>query len=166
MIQIYTGKGKGKSTAAFGLALRAAGAGLRVYIGQFLKAGSFSEIKALKKFKNITVEQFGAGTFIKGAARKIDRDLSARGLERAQEVLHKNYDVVILDEIIVALNLKLVPLKEMVSLIKDLPAKVELVLTGRGCPKRLVKLADLASEVRELKHYHGKGIRARRGIEF
>ncbi|MFZ5799823.1 MAG: cob(I)yrinic acid a,c-diamide adenosyltransferase [Candidatus Omnitrophota bacterium] len=166
MIHIYTGEGKGKTTAALGLALRAAGAGLRVYIGQFLKRGCFSEIKALKKFKNITVEQFGSGTFVKGAARKKDRDLSVRGLAKVKEILHEDYDVVILDEIIVALNLKLVSWEKTVSLINDLPSKVELVLTGRGCPRELLRLADLVSEIREIKHYLRRGIRSRRGFEL
>jgi cob(I)alamin adenosyltransferase len=167
VIQIYTGKGKGKTTAALGLALRAAGAGMKVYIGQFIKSGGYSELKALKKFKNIKVEQFGRGCFIKGEPAKKDIDLAAAGLKKSRQVIaSKKYGLVILDEINIALKLKLLKLDEVVELVKKTPAKIELVLTGRSCYFQLIKLADLVSEVKEKKHYYKKGVKARKGIEY
>lgn len=167
MIHVYTGNGKGKTTAALGLALRAAGAGLKVYIGQFLKGKNYSELKALKKIKNIKVEQFGRGCFIKKAPTKKDITLAKNGLEKVNKIVAgRIYNVVILDEINVALNLKLLELNDIVELIKKTPRDLELILTGRYANPKILKLADLVSEIREIKHYFKKGVRARKGIEF
>lgn len=167
MIQVYTGNGKGKTTAALGLALRAQGAGLKVYIGQFVKRGCYSEIKALKKLTNIKVEQFGAGCFIRRVPVKDDLDLAGQGLARIEKIIAgKIYDLVILDEINVALKLKLVALSSVIRLIKKTPHKTELVLTGRNAHPEIIKLADLVSEIKDKKHYYAKGLKARRGIEL
>ena len=167
MIQVYTGNGKGKTTAAFGLALRAAGAGLKVYIGQFLKGRNYSELKTLKKIKNIKVEQFGRRCFIKKAPDKKDIILAKSGLEKIKKIIaKKNYDMVILDEINIALKLKLLDLKEVIKLIKKTPKNLELILTGRYAPSAILKIADLVSQIKEVKHYYKKGIKARKGIEF
>lgn len=167
MIQVYTGNGKGKTTAAFGLALRAAGAGLKVYIGQFLKGGNYSELKTLKKIKNIKVEQFGRRCFIKKTPDKKDIILARKGLEKIKQIIAKrNYDIVILDEINIALKLKLLDLKEVIKLIKKTPKNLELILTGRAAPSAILKIADLVSQIKEVKHYYKKGIKARKGIEF
>ncbi|MDD5130494.1 MAG: cob(I)yrinic acid a,c-diamide adenosyltransferase [Candidatus Omnitrophica bacterium] len=166
MIQVYTGNGKGKTTAALGLALRASGAGLKVYIGQFLKGRCYSEIKALKK-NRIKVEQFGRSCFIKKSPEKLDVQMALSGLKRINEIiLAKKYHVVILDEINVAVKLGLIPLADLLELIKDVPKNIELVLTGRDAHLKLVKSADLVSQIKEVKHYYAKGIKARRGIEF
>jgi len=166
MIQVYTGNGKGKTTAALGLALRASGAGLNVYIGQFVKGRCYSEIRALKKNK-IKVEQFGRGCFIKKTPGKIDVQMALSGLKRINEIiLARKYQVVILDEINVAVKLELIPLSDLLKLIKDTPKNMELVLTGRDAHLRVIKLADLVSQVKEIKHYYAKGVKARRGIEF
>jgi cob(I)alamin adenosyltransferase len=166
MIQVYTGGGKGKTTAALGLALRAAGAGLKVYIGQFIKGKDCSEIKALKELKNITIELYGRGCFIGRKADIRDIILAKSGLNKAIKVISSGkYDVVILDEINIALHCKLLSLKEVIGLIKLTSKKTELILTGRNAHTQVIKMADLVSEVREIKHYYKKGIKARKGIE-
>lgn len=167
MIQVYTGNGKGKTSAALGLAIRAAGAGLKIYIGQFLKGKKSSELKSLKKISNIKVEQFGSKCFIKRGPTKKDRELAKKGLIKVKEILtRKLFDVVILDEINVALNLRLISQKEVIELINNMPKKIELILTGCNAPKKIIRIADLVSEIKELKHYFKKGIKARRGIEY
>jgi cob(I)alamin adenosyltransferase len=167
MIQVYTGNGKGKTTAALGLAIRAAGAGQKVYIGQFLKGRPYSELKSLKKFKNITVEQFGRVCFIKKEPAQIDIDLACAGLKKVWSIAKGGkFALIILDEINVALDLKLLECREVLRLIKSFPKKTEIVLTGRNAPKEILKAADLISEIKEIRHYFGKGRKARRGIEY
>ena len=167
MIQVYTGNGKGKTTAALGLAVRAAGAGLKVFIGQFAKGRDYSELSVLKKIKNIKVGQFGSACFIKKIPDKKDIALAESGLERIKKIIDKRiYDVVILDEINIAIKLKLLKLKDIIGLIKTSPKKTELVLTGRYAHPKIIKIADLVSEVKDIKHYYKKGTKARRGIEF
>lgn len=167
MIQVYTGNGKGKTTAAFGLALRAAGAGLNVYIGQFTKGRSCSEHIALKRINNIKLEQFGRECFIQDKPRQMDAKFARQGMEKIKKIIAcRNYQVVILDEINIALKFKLVSLKDVLNLIKLTPKNIELVLTGRYAPARLIKSADLVSQIKEVKHYYVQGVKARRGIEF
>jgi len=166
-VQVYTGDGKGKTTAAFGLALRAAGAGLKVYIGQFLKNGIYSELKSIDRFKGlIKIEQFGGKRFIGREIKEEDRELAKKGFERIKEIIFSGeYDVVILDEINVALYLKLLPEKDLLDVIKDKPSHVELVLTGRYVSPQIIQVADLVTEMRKIKHYFSKGVKARKGIE-
>ena len=167
LVQIYTGNGKGKTTAALGLALRAAGAGLNVYIGQFIKNKAYSEIKTLKKIKNIKIEQYGRGCFIKKKPKKIDVEYAQRGLSKAQNnIVSGKYDIVILDEANIALDLGLIKIKDVFNLIKHKPISVELILTGRYCPRKLLKYAGLVTEMKEVKHPYRKGIKARLGIEY
>ena len=167
MIQVYTGNGKGKTTAALGLALRAAGAGLNVYIGQFAKGRCYNEIKALKKIDNIKVEQFGRHCFIKKSPEKIDQQMALAGLKRLNEIIGKRkYQMVILDEINIVVKLGLISLNDLLKLIKNTPKNIELVLTGRYAHPKIIKLADLVTQVKEVKHYYAKGVKARQGIEF
>jgi cob(I)alamin adenosyltransferase len=167
MLQVYTGNGKGKTTAALGLALRASGAGLNVYIGQFAKGRNYNELKALKKIDNIRVEQFGRRCFIKKTPEKIDIQMAQAGLKRLNEIISaRKYRVVILDEVNIAVKLKLIPLSGLLELIKHTPKNIELVLTGRYAHPEIVRLADLVSQVKEVKHYYAKGVKARPGIEF
>lgn len=167
MIQVYTGNGKGKTCAAFGLALRASGAGLKVFIGQFVKEGCFSETMALKKLRNIDIEQFGNKLFIKRGPKKRDIESAKRGFKKIQDIIScKIYDVVILDEINVAIKKNLLNLKEVINLIQKTPKKTELILTGRHAHPEVIKIADLVSEIKEIKHYFKKGVKARRGIEY
>ena len=167
MIQVYTGNGKGKTTAALGLAIRALGAGFNVYIGQFAKGRAYSELTILKDIKNIEVEQFGRRCFIRAKPDKEDISLACDGLQRARKViLGGKYRLVILDEINIAIKFKLISLKEVVALLKDAPKDIEIVLTGRYASLQILKLADLVSEIKEKKHYYNQGVKARKGIEF
>ncbi len=167
LVILYTGEGKGKTTAALGQALRAAGAGLKVYICQFLKNGCYCELTALKKFKNIKVEQFGRAFFIRKSPTQKDRESAKRGLNKAKEVISAGfYDMVILDEINAALKLGVLKLGDVLLLIKNASRKTELILTGRQAHPRILKAADLVSEIKEVKHYYKKGVKARKGIEF
>jgi cob(I)alamin adenosyltransferase len=166
-VQVYTGDGKGKTTAALGLALRAAGYDLKVFIAQFIKGRRYSEIKALEKFKdNIEVRQYGRGFFIKKEPSEKDIDLAEKGLEEIKALLSSGkYDVVILDEINVATYFNLFKVKDVTDLINLKPDDVELVLTGRRVGQQVIEMADLVTEMREIKHYFKKGVMGRKGIE-
>ena len=166
-VQVYTGNGKGKTTAAIGLAIRAAGAGLKVFIGQFIKMGDYSEIKALKRYTDlITVEQFGLGRFANGKPSPEDITAAHQGIERVREIMaSKEFKIVILEEANVAVMLGLIAVQDLISLIVKKPYEIELVITGRGASTRIIEIADLVTEMRVLKHYFQKGVRARVGIE-
>jgi cob(I)alamin adenosyltransferase len=167
LIQVYTGNGKGKTTAALGLAIRAAGAGFNVYIGQFAKGRAYSELTALKSIKNIQVEQFGRRCFIRAKPDKEDVRLAADGLKRVKKlILSGKHRLVILDEINIAIEFKLVNSREVSAILKSAPRNTEIVLTGRYASPEILKLADLVSEIKEKKHYYNKGVKARKGIEF
>jgi len=166
LIQVYTGNGKGKTTAALGLALRAAGAGLKIYIGQFVKGKYCSELNSLKKIKNIRIEQFGRACFIKRKPTKKDLEFAQTGLKKIREIIAQGaYDLVMLDEINIALKLNLIKLKDVLDLIKKTPKNIELILTGRYAPGAILKAADLVTEMKAIKHYYKKNVKARRGIE-
>lgn len=166
-VQVYTGDGKGKTTAMLGLALRAYGAGLRIYIGQFIKDGDYSEVKAIREYlPGVKLEQYGGG-FIFGGPSRADEDLAAEGFKKAKTAVFSGlYDMVMLDEINVAVHLGLIDVADVVELIKNKPQNVELILTGRDATKEVIDLADLVSEITEVKHYFTKGIMARDGIEM
>ena len=168
-IQIYTGNGKGKSTAALGQAVRAAGFGLKTYIAQFMKEYPYNELISLKHLSEwISIEQFGGDEFVykKELPGKEELAKAQKGLKTAREkMLSGEYDLIILDEAIVAIYFKLIETKDLVKFIKIQPANVELILTGRYCPEELIDLADLVTEMKEVKHYYQKGITSRRGIE-
>ena len=166
-VQVYTGDGKGKTTAALGLAVRAAGAGLRVYIAQFIKTGETSEIKALQRFADqIRVEQFGAGGFIRGRPSSADIRAAERGLQRVGEALREGkFDVVILEEANVAAALGLFTAATLLELVAKRPAHVEVVITGRNAAAEIVDAADLVTEMKAVKHYYRQGVQARLGIE-
>ena len=166
-IQVYTGNGKGKTTAALGLAIRAAGAGLKVFIAQFIKMGDYSEIKALKRFKDlITVEQFGSGRFIKGKPSASDIEAARKGLEKIKAAFTSGqHNVVIMEEANVATKVGLLSVEDILEIIVEKPKDVELVITGRGADSRIIENADLVTEMKEVKHYFQKGVKARIGIE-
>ena len=166
-VQIYTGDGKGKTTAALGLALRAAGAGLRVYFGQFIKNGDYSELTGLARFADcITVAQFGLGRFVGREPAPADREAAQRGLQAIRRALVSGaYDLVIADEANVAVALGLIEPDDLVALIDQRPEQVELVLTGRGAPDAVLARADLVTEMRCVRHYYDRGVLARQGIE-
>ena len=166
-IQVYTGKGKGKTTAALGLALRAAGAGLKVFIAQFIKMGEYSEIKALKRFNDlITVEQFGSGRFIKGKPSSSDFKAARKGLDKIKAVFKSGrHNMVIMEEASVAVSLGLLSVDDILEIMVERPDNVELVITGRDADSRIIIEADLVTEMKEVKHYFQKGVKARIGIE-
>ncbi len=165
-IQVYTGSGKGKTTAALGLALRASGAGYNIFIGQFIKGMKYSELKTVADIKNIQLEQFGRNCFIKGDPEPEDIRQARQGLERSAEILQAgNYQLVILDEATIALKYELFDLEELMEVINARAAGVEVVITGRDAPEKLIATADLVTEMKEIKHYYRQGVKARRGIE-
>ncbi|MEJ2111132.1 MAG: cob(I)yrinic acid a,c-diamide adenosyltransferase [Acidobacteriota bacterium] len=166
-VQIYTGNGKGKTTAAFGLALRAAGAGLPVFIAQFIKEGEYSEVRAFRRFEDlITLRQYGCGRFVHGAPSEEDVRAAAKGLEEVRKVLRSGeYRVVILDEAVIATFFDLFTVEDLLRLIDEKPEDVELLITGRNADPRLVERADLVTEMCEVKHYYTEGVQAREGIE-
>ncbi len=167
-VHLYTGNGKGKTTAAVGLALRAAGAGLKVFIAQFAKGVETSEVRLLKNAsKQITIKQVGRRSFIKRNPAKIDCTLAVNGLAMVEKIMASGrYDVVILDELCIACCYNLIPIRKILDTIKNRPEKVEVIITGRNAPKELVQAADLVTDMREIKHYYNSGVKARKGIEY
>lgn len=166
-IHIFTGNGKGKTTAALGLSIRAAGAGLKVYFAQFIKKGDYSEIKALRRFSDqITVRQFGLDRFIKNNPALEDIEAARDGLKQIEKVMAANeYNIIVLDEANVAVKLGLLTEQDLIHLINNKPYEMELVITGRYASPQMIDLADLVTEMRPVKHYYEKGVAARVGIE-
>ena len=166
-VQVYTGDGKGKTTAALGLAVRAAGAGLKVYMAQFIKQGPYSEIKGLQALSScISVEQFGCGGFIKGQPSAQDVAAARKGLEKVTSILTAgHHQVVILDEANVAVALGLFSEKTLLDTIAAKPHAVEIIITGRGATPKIMAAADLVTEMKAIKHYYKNGVQARLGIE-
>ena len=166
-IQVYTGNGKGKTTAAYGLALRAVGAGMKVFIAQFVKGGEYSEHKVIEKFKDeITLKRYGRRRFIDEEPDREDISLAAEGLKEAMEILKSGeYRVVILDEANIAVHLNLFPVSKLLKIMDAKPDHVELVITGRNADPRVLERADLITEMNAVKHYFDSGVQARIGIE-
>ncbi len=166
-VQLYTGDGKGKTSAALGLALRAAGHGLRTYIGQFMKGQHYGELDALCDHPCITIEQYGEPRCIRREEVTPEHVAQARrGLERAlQAMLSGQYDIVVLDEVNVSIWSGLLTVAEVLAFLDRRPANVEVVLTGRRAPPELIARADLVTEMHEVKHYYQQGVMARDGIE-
>jgi cob(I)alamin adenosyltransferase len=166
-IQVYTGNSKGKTTAALGLALRAAGAGLKVFIAQFIKKRRCSEHKALDRFKDlITVKQYGTGFLKGGRSAKSETKAAQKGFEEVKSIIaSKTYDMVVLDEINVAIHHNLLNVEDIVDMLNSRPSNIEVVLTGRYADEKIIEMADLVTEMKEIKHYYKKGVKARKGIE-
>jgi cob(I)alamin adenosyltransferase len=168
-IQVYTGNGKGKTTAAIGQAVRAAGAGMKSYIIQFMKEYPYSELNSLQHLSDlITIEQKGGDEFVYKRELPSEEEKTAvlNALKKAEEImLGGSYDIVILDEILVTVYFKLLETDDIVSFITKKPESVELILTGRYAPEEIIKLADLVTEMKEIKHYYSEGVASRKGIE-
>lgn len=166
-VQVYTGDGKGKTTAALGLALRAAGHGMRTYIGQFMKGQHYGELDALRDHPHITIEQYGDPRCIRHEEVTPEHVAQARrGLERArQAMLSREYAIVVLDEANVAIWFGLLEVGEVLGFLDERPETVEVVLTGRRAPEELIERADLVTEMRAVKHTYERGVGARKGIE-
>lgn len=165
-VQVYTGNGKGKTTASFGLALRAAGAGKRVFIGQFVKGMHYSELDIVPKLETIEIRQYGRDCFIRKEPSESDIRCAKEGLAEMAEILKSGkYDVVIMDEANIALFYKLFTFEELKQAVCNRAEGVEVIVTGRYAPQELIDMADLVTEMREIKHYYTKGVEARVGIE-
>lgn len=166
-IQVYTGNGKGKTTAAFGLALRAVGAGLKVYIAQFVKGMEYSELKSVERLSDsITLRQYGLGFFINRKPDREDIRAAREGLKEVREnMCSGKYDLIILDEANIATHYGLFSVEDLLDFIGAKPENVELVITGRMADSRIIESADLVTEMKEIKHYYHGGVEARIGIE-
>ena len=166
-VQIYTGNGKGKSTAAIGLALRAAGSGIKVLIGQFVKSMKYAEIRLIEsRIPEIETQLLGEGCFIRRAPSEADRLAAESGLAHLKEKMCSGkYDLIILDEVGIALHYQLLTCEALLAFLDARPSHVELVLTGRYIPQEILDHADLITEMREVRHYYSQGVEARDGIE-
>ncbi|OGR11988.1 MAG: cob(I)yrinic acid a,c-diamide adenosyltransferase [Desulfobacterales bacterium RIFOXYA12_FULL_46_15] len=166
-IQIITGDGKGKTTSAIGLAVLTVGAGGKVFIGQFLKSGDYSEINAFKKMgTQITVEQYGLGRFVKGHPTTDDIEAGMKGYRRVKKVIEKGgHDLVILDEGNLAVKYNIFSEQNLLDLFEKKPDHVEIVVTGRDASPLVIDRADVVLEMKAVKHYLQKGVKARAGIE-
>lgn len=169
LIMVITGNGKGKTTSAFGQALRAVGQGYKVCIIQFMKGRKYGEILAIEKYiPNISIFQCGLDTFVtKDNPSPEDVELAKQGMEKAREVLkEQKYDMIILDEINVAVDFKLVPEQEVIDLLKIKSPESTLILTGRYASDKIMKIADTVSDVTEVKHHYYAGVKGQAGIEY
>lgn len=169
-VQVYTGNGKGKTTAALGLALRAAGRGLRTYVAQFMKKGEYGELLAVRErlADMITIEQFGLPEFHhrEQGVSEAETRAAGLGLAAAEAALRGGaFRVVVLDEVNTLLHFGIVPVERVLALLDLRPPQVELVLTGRYAPQAVLDRADLVTEMREERHYFQRGVTARDGIE-
>ena len=166
-VQVYTGDGKGKTTAALGLALRAVGAGLKVFMGQFVKGMEYSELKSLARLSpQLVVKQYGRKKFVHNKPEDEDLRAARAGYEEVRKIVQSGeYDLVILDEATIAVYFNILTIEDMLALIDEKPDSVELVFTGRKADPRLIEKADLVTEMKEIKHYYRKGITAREGFE-
>lgn len=166
-VHVYTGNGKGKTTAAIGLAIRAAGAGMRVFIAQFVKGMHYSELDALDRYADrITLKQYGRECFIEKEPEEEDIQAARKGLEEVKGILASgDYQMVILDEANIATRYNLFSPDELIEVVRSKPEAVELVITGRNADPKVVALADLVTEMKEIKHYYNRGVQARAGIE-
>jgi len=166
-IQVYTGDGKGKTTAALGLALRAAGAGARVFIAQFAKGRPTAELAALQRFSDlITIKRYGREHFIMGEPEPEDVQAAQQGLQEVQQAIASgDYSLVILDEANIAVDLGLFSADALLTVIEAKPKQVEIIITGRNAHERIIDRADLVTEMRQVKHYYTRGVAARHGIE-
>ena len=169
LVMVLTGNGKGKTTSALGQAIRAIGHGFKVSMIQFMKGRKYGEIIAAEQYlPDFKVENYGLDSFVmKDNPAPVDIELAQKGLERARElIMSEGYDMIILDEINVALDFKLISLEETLELIKNKPPKLNLILTGRNAHPEIIEFADMVSEVQEIKHHYTSGIKDRAGIEF
>ena len=169
LVMVITGNGKGKTTSAFGQALRAIGQGYRVCMIQFMKGRKYGEVIALEKYlPDLKLYQFGLDSFVmRDNSAQVDIDLAREGFDKAKEVIQSGeYDMVILDEINVAVDFCLILEEDMINLVRSKPPELDLILTGRYASDKLIEIADLVSEVTEIKHHYNAGIKDRAGIEY
>ena len=168
LIHLYTGPGKGKTTAALGLALRSLGQGNRVLIVQFMKGRSdFGELEALRLLPSVQVVQFGRPDFVdRDKPDPKDVDAAQQGVVFAETAFREGYDLIVLDEIVCAVDFSLLDVDQVIHLLRAKPDTLELVLTGRNAPQALIDLADYVTVMQEIKHPFTRGISARKGVEY
>jgi len=165
-IQVYTGNGKGKTTAALGITLRAICAGNKVFFGQFMKGQHYSELNAPEILSGLDMEQFGGVCFVKGNPTEKDFEDARKGLDKMRDILRsEKYDIVVFDEINTALFFKLLTVEEVLEALDLKSEKTEVILTGRYAPQEIIDRADLVTEMKEIKHYYNDGVNSRVGIE-
>lgn len=165
-IQVYTGNGKGKTTAALGLSVRAVCSGKKVFFGQFVKGMKYSELEAVKFLPNFKIQQFGRNTFIFDKPTKADIEAANQGLREIEQILISGeYDVVIMDEVNIAIFFELFSDDDVIEVLNKKADNVEVILTGRYATEKIIDRADLVTEMKEIKHYYTQGVQARKGIE-
>ncbi|MCG8335646.1 MAG: cob(I)yrinic acid a,c-diamide adenosyltransferase [Proteobacteria bacterium] len=166
-VQVYTGNGKGKTTAALGLTLRAVGAGYKIFIGQFVKGMTYAELESLGRLtEQVTVRQYGRDVFIRNNPKPEDIEKAKAGLDEIRAAATSGeYQVVIMDEGNIATSLKLIDVDDILELIETKHEGTELIITGRNADPKLIERADLVTEMKEVKHYYKEGVKARVGIE-
>ncbi len=168
-VQVYTGNGKGKTTAALGLTLRAVAHDMRVYIAQFMKGQDYGELHVIRDRLGdlVTIEQFGTPKFVRtGQISDEDHELARKGLDKVKEALfERDYKIVIMEEANIAMYMGLLDKRDVLELIRNKPEEKELIITGRYAPQEIIDAADLVTEMVEVKHYYQKGVMARPGIE-
>jgi len=168
IVQVYTGNGKGKTTAAIGQAMRAVGHGWKVAMVQFMKGREYGELKSTRCIDGFSIEQYGRDEFVnpKNTA-DVDIDYAMKGWQRAEELVAKGeVDLLILDEINVAVSFGLIPIEKVTEFIVNKPEELDLILTGRYAPEEILELADTITEMKEIKHHYNNGVQAREGIEY
>lgn len=166
-IQVYTGNGKGKTTAALGASIRAVCAGKKVFFGQFIKGMEYSELKCVDYLDGLEIKQFGRDCFIENEPSEGDIRCAKAGLAEFKKILVEDeYDMVVMDELNIALFYKLFSLEEVMKVIKSKKENIDLIITGRYAPDELIELADLVTDMQEVKHYYNEGVEARQGIEY
>jgi len=168
-VHVYTGSGKGKTTAALGLALRAVGHGFQVCVVQFMKSKrQVGEVRAAARLApHLSIHPMGPKGFIRKTPRPIDHDMARKALEFSRNVIQQgDYDVIILDEVNVAVQYGLITIHDVLALTDLKPEAIELVLTGRDAHPKVIERADLVTEMLAIKHYFDRGVPARKGIEF
>jgi cob(I)alamin adenosyltransferase len=165
-VHVYTGNGKGKTTAALGVAVRKLCVGDKVFFGQFIKGMKYSETLLSEKVDGILFRQYGEDCFIDKSPTEKDKERAKEGLEDCIKIINScEYELVVLDEIFIALYFKLIEIEDVENIIKNKPEEVELILTGRYCPNEIMEIADLVTEMKEIKHYYNKGVLSRSGID-
>ncbi len=167
-VHLYTGDGKGKTTAAMGQAIRAAGAGKKVFIAQFAKGQPFSEAKLINQLlPAITIKQFGLECFIINSPTEKDKEVARQGLNELLEIIRSDvFDLIILDEANIAIFYNLYTTRELIGVLQQKPESTEIVITGRYATQEMIDFSDLVTEMVEVKHYYQKGVVARKGIEY
>jgi cob(I)alamin adenosyltransferase len=165
MIHVYTGNGKGKTTAAFGVVLRSILSNKRVFVGQFVKNRDSSELSISNFFDNIEIVQYGEGFFIRRSPEKKDIEAAKKALLDVREkILSQDYDLIVLDEINIAIEYELIALKDVLEMLEN-NGKTEIILTGRYAKQEIIDRADLVTEMKHIKHYYSKGVLSRKGID-